>query len=316
MNAKVLRIVYMGTPDFAVTPLKALVEGGYNVVAVITSPDKPAGRGLKLSESAVKKYAQSVGINVLQPERLKNEQFIEQFRELDADLGVVIAFRMLPEVIWSMPRLGTFNLHASLLPQYRGAAPINWAIINGETVSGVTTFMLNSEIDKGDILFQSEVPIAPDETVGEIHDRLMYLGRDLVLETVDAIAHGDIQPIEQHTITGELRGAPKLFKENTRIDWSMAPEKIHNLIRGLSPYPCAWSMLGDLNVKITKASYILEPHELSSGTIVSDDKNYIRVATSNTGFIIIERLQISGKKEMSVSDLLRGFRISQYGRFE
>ena len=233
-SAKELRIVYMGTPDFAVAPLKALVEGGYNVVAVVTTPDKPSGRGLKVNESSVKRYAASVGLPILQPVKLRDEEFIAQFQALEADLGIVIAFRMLPELIWSAPKMGTFNLHASLLPQYRGAAPINRAIMNGEKVTGVTTFLLNPRIDEGAVLGQVKVDIEPTDNVGTLHDKLMNVGVDLVLDTVERIAKGDVTPIEQDVmIEGELKAAPKIFKEDCHIDFSQSGEQIVNLVRGL-----------------------------------------------------------------------------------
>ncbi len=242
--SKTLKILFLGTPEFAATSLRHLVEGGYNVVAVITAPDKPAGRGQKLHESEVKRYAMEAGLPVLQPEKLRAPEFLEQLRALDIDLGIVIAFRMLPEVVWSMPRLGTFNLHASLLPQYRGAAPINWAVINGETVTGLTTFMLNAEIDKGDIIGRVEMPILPEDNAGTLHDRLMEAGKELVVLTVDRIAAGNVTPLSQMDIPeAGLKPAPKIFKEDCRVDWSRPGREIANFIRGLSPYPAAWSVL-------------------------------------------------------------------------
>ena len=242
MNPKELRIVFMGTPEFAVPSLRALVAGGYNVVAVVTTPDKPAGRGQKLHQSEVKLAALELGLPVLQPEKLKAPEFVEAMQALKPDLGIVIAFRMLPEVIWAMPRLGTFNLHASLLPQYRGAAPINWAVINGETETGVTTFLLNHEIDKGAIIAQVRVPILPKDNVGTMYDKLMHTGTALVTETVDRIAAGDVQPMEQTGIDeSRLHPAPKIFKEDCRIDWSWEGRRIVNFVRGLSPYPAAWT---------------------------------------------------------------------------
>ena len=285
MEAKQLRIVYMGTPDFAVGPLRRLVESGYNIVAVVTMPDKPAGRGLKVHESAVKQYAASVGLPVLQPEKLKDPAFVEQFKALDADLGIVIAFRMLPEVIWSAPRLGTFNLHASLLPDYRGAAPINWAVINGDTVSGVTTFMLNHEIDKGDILGQVAVRISADDNAGTLHDKLMEAGTGLVVETVEKIASGTAAPFPQPQAEGAYKAAPKIFRETCRIDWHRPGVAIVNLIRGLSPYPGAWSELRDtagttaapIGVKVFSARFEKGP-STAPGTIVTDGKKTIGIA--------------------------------------
>lgn len=321
MDGKELRIVYMGTPDFAVAPLRKLVEKGYNVVGVVTMPDKPAGRGLHLQQSAVKRYAVEAGLPVLQPGKLKDPQFIEAFRALQPDLGIVIAFRMLPEVIWSMPALGTFNLHASLLPQYRGAAPINWAIINGETESGVTTFMLNHEIDKGDILCRSRVPIEPDECAGTLHDKLMAAGTELVVETVEKIAAGDIVPVGQDGIApAEIREAPKIFKDTCRIDWRADRRTIFNLIRGLSPYPAAWSELhragaNPLVVKIYRAHS--DPAAVSAaapGTILSDGKTFLKVACAD-GCVFLDELQVAGKKRMPVADLLRGFQRIEAGMF-
>ena len=313
MDSKKLRIVYMGTPDFAVAPLRRLVEAGYHVVGVVTMPDKPAGRGLHLQQSAVKRYAVEVGLPVLQPEKLKDPQFVETFRALRPDLGIVIAFRMLPEIIWSMPALGTFNLHASLLPQYRGAAPINWAIINGETESGVTTFMLNHEIDKGDILCRSRVPIGPDECAGTLHDKLMVAGTDLVVETVEKIAAGDIVPVGQDGIApAEIREAPKIFKDTCRIDWKADRRTVFNLIRGLSPYPAAWSELrrddaAPLAVKIYRAHPDPDAGARSApGTILSDGKTFLKVACAD-GYVFLDELQVAGKKRMPVADLLRGF---------
>ncbi len=309
-QAKDLRIVYMGTPDFAVAPLKALVEGGYNVVAVVTTPDKPSGRGLKMNESAVKRYASEVGLPIMQPEKLRNEEFVEAFKALEADLGIVIAFRMLPEIIWAAPKMGTFNLHASLLPQYRGAAPINRAIMNGETVTGVTTFLLNPQIDEGAVIGQVKVEIEPSDNVGTLHDKLMNCGVDLVLETVDKLASGDCRPIEQEKmIEGELKPAPKIFKEDCHIDFSQSGRDIVNLVRGLSPYPAAWAQLAEnLSAKIFKVEFIPKDNGgVEVGTILSDEKKYIKVACSD-GEIEIKDLQISGKKRMKTEELLRGFR--------
>ncbi len=322
MKKQDLRIVYMGTPDFAVESLRHLVEGGYNVVAVITMPDKPAGRGHKIQFSPVKEYALSQGLPLLQPEKLKDEAFIEELRALQADLQIVVAFRMLPEVVWNMPRLGTFNLHASLLPQYRGAAPLNWAIINGDTETGITTFFLQHEIDTGEIIQQRRVPILPEDNVGVIHDKLMILGADMVVETVDAILAGAITPIPQESIaTGEpLRPAPKIFKETCHIDWNKKAIQIHNLVRGLSPYPAAWCewVAPDntrTGVKIYRTTPMERAHSLTPGTIVSDGKSYIDVACAD-GYIRIEELQIAGKKRLSTPELLRGFRIVEGIRCE
>lgn len=318
MNAKDLRIVFMGTPEFAVPSLRALVEGGYRVVAVVTAPDKPAGRGQKLHRSEVKIAAEELGLPVLQPEKLRDPAFVEAMRELRPDLGIVIAFRMLPEIIWAMPRLGTFNLHASLLPQYRGAAPINWAVINGETCTGVTTFLLNHEIDKGAILEQAEVAIEPEDNVGTLYEKLMLRGTSLVTETVERIAAGDIRGIEQqHIDEATLRPAPKIFKEDCRIDWSHEGVRIVNFIRGLSPYPAAWASLRKADgepstAKIFSATFEPAEHGLPCGTVRSDGRTCIRVACAD-GWIALGELQIAGKKRLSVRELLLGLRdIGEY----
>ena len=291
MRGKDLRIVYMGTPEFAVASLKALTDGGYNIVAVITAPDKPAGRGLKVQESAVKSYAVEAGIPVLQPVKLKDPDFVEQFRRLNADLAIVVAFRMLPEVIWSMPRLGTFNLHASLLPHYRGQAPINWAIINGETKTGVTTFFLNAKIDEGEIIDMREVDILPEDNAGSLHDKLMAVGSGLVVESVDRIASGDYKLISQDSLPDkELKPAPKIFRETCRIDLTRTGYEIINLIRGVSPYPGAWAEMtrdGEVSdgfsVKIFEASFYTSEGQYigSVGDMVSDEKNFLRVCCSD-----------------------------------
>ena len=315
MDKKDLRIVYMGTPDFAVESLRRLVEGGYNIVGVITMPDKPMGRhGSVLQASPVKQYAVSQGLKVLQPEKLKDETFVNELRALQADLQIVVAFRMLPEVVWNMPRLGTFNLHASLLPQYRGAAPINWAVINGDTETGITTFFLQHEIDTGAIIQQVRVPIADTDNVEVVHDKLMVLGGDLVIETVEAILAGTVKAIPQETLfqsDEDLRPAPKIFKETCRIDWSKGVKKVYDFIRGLSPYPAAWTELsvGDkvLELKIFAASKEFCTHQQTVGTVLTDHKSYIKVALED-GFLNILTLQLSGKKRMEVTDFLRGFR--------
>ncbi len=318
---KDLRIVYMGTPDFAVAGLQALVEGGYNIVGVITMPDKPAGRGHKLQASAVKNYALSQGLPILQPEKLKDEAFLEALRAWNADLQIVVAFRMLPEVVWNMPPLGTFNLHGSLLPQYRGAAPINWAVINGETETGVTTFFLTHEIDTGNIILQEKTPILPDENVGVIHDRLMHIGAGLVTKTVDRILEGNIEAQAQSTFfTDEsaLKAAPKIFKETCRIQWDQPAAQVHNLIRGMSPYPAAWSEMTDgeqtSTIKIYESQIIDQPHQLTPGTIVCDNKSTLDVATAD-GFIRILSLQIAGKKRMDTASLLNGYKLNEQHRF-
>lgn len=315
MEAKKLRIVYMGTPDFAVAPLRRLVEEGYNIVGVVTMPDKPAGRGLHMQASAVKRYAVEAGLPVYQPEKLKDPQFVETLRSLAPDLGIVIAFRMLPEIVWAMPHLGTFNLHASLLPQYRGAAPINWAIINGEKESGVTTFLLNHEIDKGAILCQQRVAIDEDDDAGTLHDKLMNAGTDLVIETIERIAAGAIAPVDQQTIEPQVvRDAPKIFKETCRIDWSASGDTVRNLVRGLSPYPAAWSELhkegaSPIGVKIFRVHAETCPADRlpAPGTLVTDGRTFMKVACAD-GYLFLEELQLAGKKRMAVADLLRGFK--------
>lgn len=316
MNKRDLRIVYMGTPEFAVTSLKRLVEGGYNVVGVITAPDRPAGRGQKVRPSAVKEYAVSQNLPLLQPVKLQDPDFLTQLKSWNADLQIVVAFRMLPEVVWDMPRLGTFNLHASLLPQYRGAAPIHWAVINGEIETGVTTFFLDHKIDTGKIILQKKVAIKEADNVGVIHDKLMELGGELVVETVDALLNNNIQPIPQEKlIEGELKNAPKLFRENCKIDWTQSVETIYNFIRGLSPYPSAWSPMfvasenKAIDVKVFASEKNIQKHNLDTGTIQTDGKEYIQVAVRD-GFIVIKELQLPGKKRLKVDELLRGYEIT------
>ena len=315
----------MGTPDFAVEALRQLVEGGYNVVGVITMPDKPAGRGHKIQYSPVKQYALEQNLPLLQPERLKDEVFVEALREWKADLQIVVAFRMLPEVVWNMPRLGTFNLHASLLPQYRGAAPINWAVINGDTETGITTFFLKHEIDTGEVIQQVRVPIADTDNVEVVHDKLMVLGGKLVLETVDAILNGTVKPIpqEEMAVVGELRPAPKIFKETCRIDWNQPVKKIYDFIRGLSPYPAAWSELiasekESVVVKIFEVEKIVKKNDkrcrnsrgrfCKVGSIETDGKKYIKVSVPG-GFVSILSLQLPGKKRLKIDELLRGYHL-------
>jgi methionyl-tRNA formyltransferase len=306
----------MGTPEFAVEPLRRLVEGGYRVVGVITTPDKPVGRHHnELQASPVKRYAVAHNLPVLQPEKLKNEEFLAALREWKADVQIVVAFRMLPGVVWEMPRLGTFNLHASLLPQYRGAAPINWAVMNGDTETGVTTFFLTHEIDTGEVIRQVRVPIADTDDVGIVHDKLMTLGGELVVETVDAILNGTVKSVPQEEIAavGELRPAPKIFKETCRIDWTQSTKRIYDFIRGLSPYPAAWTELETPDGKRTTAKIyegepLPEEHHLAPGTIVTDGKTYLNIATGD-GFLSVKSLQISGKKRLAVDELLRGFKI-------
>lgn len=298
----------MGTPEFAVASLDALVGGGYNVVGVVTMPDKPAGRGYKMQFSAVKEYALAHKLPLLQPEKLKNEEFLDALRALHADLQIVVAFRMLPEVVWAMPPLGTFNLHGSLLPQYRGAAPINWAIINGEQETGVTTFFLQQEIDTGDLILQKRTPITDGDNAGTIHDRLMSIGAAAVVETVDCIIAGTAPKTPQpQGVT--LKSAPKIFKETCRVDWTQSCHQIFNFVRGLSPYPAAWSVLhtDDKTIDIKLFEVTREPaaHTLQAGQVVCDGKNYLKVAVTD-GFVKIESLQPAGKKRMSAADWLRG----------
>ena len=316
MDKSELKIVYMGTPDFAVEPLRCLVEGGYNVVGVITMPDKPAGRGHKIQYSPVKQYALEHNLPLLQPEKLKDEAFIEALRAWKADLQIVVAFRMLPEVVWAMPPLGTFNLHASLLPQYRGAAPINWAVINGDTETGITTFFLKHEIDTGEVIQQVRIPIADTDDVGIVHDKLMVLGGKLVVETVDAILAGTVHSVPQETlITEELRPAPKIFKDTCRIRWDQPVKRVYDFVRGLSPYPAAWTELrkpdGSVEtLKIFQTAKIEQAHQLPIGTIRTDGKTYLHVAVLG-GFIDVLSLQLPGKKRLPVAELLRGYHITE-----
>lgn len=318
MEKKDLRIVYMGTPEFAVESLRCLVEGGYNVAGVITMPDKPVGRhGSVLQPSPVKQYAVEHGLKVLQPERLKEETFIEELRSLKADLQIVVAFRMLPEIVWNMPPLGTFNLHASLLPQYRGAAPINWAVINGDTETGITTFFLKHEIDTGEIIQQVRVPIADTDNVGMVHDKLMMLGGKLVLETVDNILAGKVHPIPQEHLLQEdemLRAAPKIFKETCRINWNQPLKRIYDFIRGLSPYPAAWTELKQSDgmktvLKIYEAEKLFAEHDLCVGTVCSDGKTYFNIAVKD-GYLALKELQLAGKKRLRIDEFLRGYKIN------
>ena len=297
----------MGTPDFAVPSLDMLVENGYNIVGVITAPDKPAGRGRKLSESAVKKYAVSKGLHLLQPTNLKSPGFIEELRALEADLQIVVAFRMLPEVVWNMPPLGTFNLHASLLPNYRGAAPINRAVMDGATQTGMTTFMLRHEIDTGNILFQETISIGPEETAGELHDRMMVQGAQLVLKTVQAIGSNNYPLIEQ-VVTPDLQKAPKIHKEDCEIDWDRPLDEVYNHIRGLSPFPTAWTTLDGKVLKVFRAAKEVANHGLAPGTLQSDSRTYLKYAVPG-GFIHLADIRLEGKKRLRVADFLRGYNI-------
>lgn len=311
----------MGTPDFAVESLKALVEGGFNIVGVVTVPDKPSGRGQQITESPVKKYAVANSLRILQPAKLKDVAFVDELRSLKADLQVIVAFRMLPEIVWNMPPLGSVNLHGSLLPQYRGAAPINWAVINGEKETGVTTFFLKHEIDTGGIIFSERTPIMPEDNAGTVHDRLMVIGAALIVKTVRSIAEGSVQVTEQSALAGgtELRTAPKLFKEDGKIDWNCGNEMIVNKIRGLSPYPAAWTELTDDEGSVHSIK-IFEAKPVSSGsgepgTVSTDGKTILSVNTRE-GAIVITDLQMAGKKRMKTADFLRGFRVGTNLRVE
>ncbi len=307
------KIVFLGTPDFAVPALATLVEKCYPISAVVTVPDKPAGRGQKILSSPVKQFAEKHGLKILQPANLKDESFVNELKALNADLQIVVAFRMLPEVVWNMPKLGTFNLHGSLLPQYRGAAPINWAIINGEKKTGVTTFFLKQEIDTGNIIFHEEVEITNDDNVETLHDKLMKVGSQLVLKTVQAIESGKIKSIDQSTLsTDTLKIAPKLNRENTRLPLTKNPEETRNFIRGLSPYPAAHSEFFNDNgigfsVKIFNADAIMESHNQAIGKIETDNKSYLRIYLSG-GYISINELQLSGRNKMKIRDFLNGIK--------
>ncbi len=304
---KDLRIVFMGTPEFAVETLKQLLLAKQKVVGVITAPDRPAGRGRKMNQSAVKTFALEKQIPVLQPTNLKNEAFLERLTQLNANLQIVVAFRMLPKVVWQMPSFGTFNLHASLLPEYRGAAPINWAIINGEKKTGVTTFFIDEKIDTGEIILQKKVKVNKNETAGELHDRLMVIGGALVVKTVKLIEDGSVKTTKQPK--KEEKEAPKLFKDNCRVNWQHSRKKIFNKIRGLSPYPAAWTLLqngeSEIEVKIYKASKQKEHHNFEIGTVIASKKE-LKIAVKK-GYIIIDEIKLSGKRRMRGQDLLNGF---------
>ncbi|MBL7691339.1 MAG: methionyl-tRNA formyltransferase [Flavipsychrobacter sp.] len=303
-----LRIVFFGTPDFAVASLKAVIEAGGNVVAVVTAPDKPAGRGQHLQASAVKQYAVAQGLPVLQPEKMKAPDFLEELRNLKADLQIVVAFRMMPEVVWNMPPMGTINVHGSLLPQYRGAAPINRAIMNGETETGVTTFKLKHEIDTGDILLQTKVPILPEDNAGTMHDKLMEAGAQLLVVTVKGLAAGTLKEIPQAAVTtSELRHAPKLFKEDMLIDWSSGCNEINNFVRGLSPYPTAFTHISGKTMRVYAVKNELAETTKQPGAYETDHSTYLRFAAKD-GWVYVLDLQLEGKKRMPVVDFLRGFR--------
>lgn len=305
-----MRIVYMGTPDFAVATLDALIEAGHDIVGVVTMPDKPAGRGRQLRPSAVKIYAEAKGLKILQPEKLKDETFISELRSLDADIQVVVAFRMLPEVVWAMPRFGTINVHASLLPNYRGAAPINWAIINGEKETGVSTFLLKHDIDTGDIIFQESTKIMPDDNAGSIHDRLMEIGAKLAVKTVEAVGNGTATFHKQDDIDpSTLKPAPKIFKEDMHIKWDSPTANVVNLIRGLSPYPAAWTTITDKKgTQSTFKIFKAQPSDvrLEPGQVSTDGKKTLLIGTAD-GSVSIDELQLSGKNRMATSALLQGF---------
>ncbi len=304
-----MRIVFLGTPDFAVASLKAIVGNGYHVVGVITAPDKPAGRGMHLQQSPVKKFAVENNIKVLQPEKLRDPGFIEELRSLKADLQIVIAFRMLPEVVWNMPPLGTINLHASLLPDYRGAAPINWAIINGEKQSGVSTFFLKHEIDTGDILLKASCPISKSTTAGELHDELMKIGAQLIIDSLKKIEAGDTNGTPQGE--GSLKIAPKIFKTHCLLHWDQTGENILNLIRGMNPYPAAYTIIDGKQVKVFEANFEPNPDNLMEiGKLFTDHKTFLKVKCQD-GFISLSDLQMESKKRMNIADFLRGFKLPE-----
>ena len=315
MTKKDLRIVYMGTPDFAVEPLKALTDNGFNVVAVVTGADKPQGRGRKICPTPVKEFAVERNIPVLQPEKLKDPDFVEQLRSYKADLQIVVAFRMLPEMVWAMPKLGTFNLHAALLPQYRGAAPINWAVINGETMTGVTTFFIDKDIDTGRIMLQREVPITDDDNCGTIHDKLMETGSALVVETVNRLIANDMKPIEQESLIKPgtvLKHAPKIFKEDCRLDFNKDAATIRNLIRGLSPYPAAFTTIKvkgkEMSLKVFAADVEITEKHPATGTLETDNKNFLKISCQN-GWLYLTDVQLEGKKRMKIVEFLRGINL-------
>lgn len=308
---KKLRIVFMGTPDFAVAGLNLLFTEGYDIVGILTAPDKPAGRGRKIQESAVKRYAKEKGLGILQPQNLKDEAFLKTLRALNGNLFVVVAFRMLPKVVWQMPEYGTFNLHASLLPQYRGAAPINWAIINGETKTGVTTFFIDQKIDTGGMIWQQEIAIGEEETAGELHDKLMHLGAELILRTVKAIVYNRVKVILQPE-DPNLKPAPKIHKDTCQVNWKSDLQSIYNHIRGLSPYPTAWTTLVNsdekLSVKIYQVSKEKAKHHHDIGQIIVE-KHHMKVAVKE-GFILLEKIQLPGKKAMLIKEILNGFHVT------
>ncbi len=313
MKLEDLRIVFMGTPEFAVASLAALVNAGCNIVGVVTAPDKPAGRGLQLTYSAVKKYAKEKNLHILQPEKLKSESFLNELKALRADVQVVVAFRMLPELVWNMPPMGTINVHASLLPQYRGAAPINWAIINGEKETGITTFKLQHEIDTGNILLQQKVAIEENETAGTLHDKLKTVGAALIVETIKGLVTGNVKEINQLEVQNSkseiLHHAPKIFTDTCKIDFLKTVEEVNNLIRGLSPYPGAFCPLNNKTLKIYQCKKEIIQHNLTIGTYQSDGKTFLKFACSN-GFIYVLDIQLEGKKRMLIEDFLRGYKLN------
>lgn len=306
-------IIFMGTPEFAVASLDALMKAGYNIIAVVTAPDKPAGRGMHLQQSAVKKYAVENGLPILQPEKLKAPEFLDELKKLNADLQIVVAFRMLPEIVWNMPPMGTINVHGSLLPQYRGAAPINWAVINGDKETGVTTFKLKHEIDTGDILLQQSFAIGEDETAGEVHDKMKDIGAQLLVKTVEGLANNSLKEMPQLAIDNgqltSLRHAPKLFTDTCKIDWNKTVDEVHNLIRGLSPFPGAFTHLDNKTLKIYRSKKEVTNIATTPGEIKTDGKTFLKFACTN-GYVHILELQLEGKKKMNVEDFLRGYRFA------
>lgn len=307
-----MKIIFFGTPDFAVASLKKIVDTGFEVLAVVTAPDRPAGRGLKLHQSAVKQYADSVGLPTLQPEKLRNPDFIETLKNYNADLFVIIAFRMLPEIVWNMPPLGSINLHGSLLPQYRGAAPINWAVINGEKETGVTTFFLQHKIDTGSIILNDKIAIEESDTAGTVYNRLMDVGADLMVNTLKAVEEKNYT-LTQQDLSIDTKHAPKIFKEDCEINWAKTLEENFNFIRGLSPYPTAWTKLGDLTLKVFWADKNNSEPTNQCGAIETDNKNYLKVACSD-GWLSLKDIQLQGKKRMKIEDFLRGFDASKFNR--
>jgi len=307
-----LKIIFFGTPDFAVASLKKIVDTGFEVLAVVTAPDRPAGRGLKLHQSAVKQYADSVGLPTLQPEKLRNPDFIETLKNYNADLFVIIAFRMLPEIVWNMPPLGSINLHGSLLPQYRGAAPINWAVINGEKETGVTTFFLQHKIDTGSIILNDKIAIEESDTAGTVYNRLMDVGADLMVNTLKAVEEKNYT-LTQQDLSIDTKHAPKIFKEDCEINWAKTLEENFNFIRGLSPYPTAWTKLGDLTLKVFWADKNNSEPTNQCSAIETDNKNYLKVACSD-GWLSLKDIQLQGKKRMKIEDFLRGFDASKFNR--